>query len=75
MKARTKDYPAGPVSAFGFEFVAYEWRNVPAGFEADAERHPYLEIQPEAEPVPAEEPAKPKPRKRRRRTIKKAEGE
>jgi len=78
MKARTKDYPAGPVVAFGgFEFVTYEWREVPAGFEKAAEQHPFLEIeQVKPEPVTvAAEPVKPKakPRKRapRKRVVKK----
>ena len=37
----------GTVNAFsGFEYVRYEWRTVPAGFEAQAEAHPYLDIRP-----------------------------
>jgi len=87
MKARTKDYPAGPVLAFGgFEFVTYEWRDVPAGFEEAAGQHPYLEIE-QVEPEPevlamAEPVSKPKPkpkatRKRapRKRVIKKPKGD
>ncbi len=38
----------GNITAFsGREYVKYEWRAVPAGFEAEAERNPYLEIKPE----------------------------
>ena len=64
MKAKA-NYPAGPVTAFsGLEFVKYEWRDVPVGFETQAEQHPYLEIkqvEPEPEIVPeVVEPAKPK---------------
>ena len=45
MRARVINYPAGPVTAFGgYEFVNYEWRAVPDGFEEEAERHPFLEI-------------------------------
>lgn len=37
----------GVIIAFsGREYVKYEWRLVPAGCEAEAERHPYLEIKP-----------------------------
>lgn len=33
----------GTVIAFsGHEYVRYEWRRVPAGFEEQAERHPHL---------------------------------
>ena len=61
MKVRTRDYPSGPVVAFGgFEFVNYEWRDVPPGHEAEAERHPYLEIE-QVEPEPMPEPAKAEP--------------
>ena len=78
MRAKTQNYPSGPVSAFGgIEYVKYEWRDVPPGFEAQAAQHPYLQIedvQLEAEPVPViePEPAKPtpKPKPRRRRTVK-----
>lgn len=77
MRAKTQNYPSGPVVAFGgIEYVGYEWRDVPVGFESQAEQHPYLQIEivePEAAPVPVikPEPAKPKPtRKRRRRTVK-----
>ena len=78
MKARTKDYAAGPVQAFGgFEYVANEWRVVPLGCEGQAEQHPYLEIEqvePEPEVSAMVEPVKkPTPRKRtpRKRAIKK----
>jgi len=78
MKARSKDYPAGPIVAFGgFEFVAYEWRGVPPGFEEAAGQHPFLEIEQE-EPAPAmsakaEPVSKPKPRAKttRKRTPRK----
>ena len=34
-----------PVTAFtGREYVGREWRPVPAGREAEAERHPHLEL-------------------------------
>jgi hypothetical protein len=46
----------GTITAFsGREYVKYEWRVVPAGFEAEAARHPYLEVKPvevESEPQP-----------------------
>lgn len=33
------------VNAFsGHEYVRYEWRAVPAGFEAQAQAHPYLSV-------------------------------
>ncbi len=79
MKARVINYPAGPVVAFGgCEFVNYEWRVVPAGHEAEAERHPFLEVEapvakePEQAPVevaePEEAPApKPKPKAKPKR--------
>jgi hypothetical protein len=73
MRAKTLNYPSGPVVAFGgIEYVGYEWREVPAGFESAAESHPYLlieDVKPEAAPVPEiePEPAKPKPRRRTRR--------
>ena len=61
MRAKTINYPA-PVTAFGgFEFVKYEWRDVPVGFEIQAEQHPYLETETEAEPAAVvAEPIKPK---------------
>jgi hypothetical protein len=35
----------GSIVAFsGREYVKYEWRVVPAGFELEAARHPYLEV-------------------------------
>jgi hypothetical protein len=43
----------GSVVAFsGHEFVKYEWRTVPAGFELEAERHPSLEVKADPEPEP-----------------------
>jgi len=78
MKAKAVNYPSGPVVAFGgIEFVVYEWRVVPSGCEAEAERHPFLEVleedtQFEAQPAPALEAVEvaPKPKPRRRRTVK-----
>ena len=77
MKAKTKDYPAGSVIAFGgFEYVGYEYRTVPPGFEDQAEVHQYLEIEQEPEPVAIPEPVEPakaKPKRKRaprKRTIK-----
>ena len=69
MKARVIDYIAGPVSAFGgVEYVAYEWRDVPPGFESQAEQNPYLEVEkPKPKPAPKPE-AKPAPKRRRRKT-------
>jgi hypothetical protein len=52
MRARVKSSgPKYPVTAFGGlgTYSQKEWRPVPAGFEADAQKHPYLEI--ESEPV------------------------
>ena len=80
MRARVVNYPSVSITACtGVEFVRYEWRNVPPGREAEAERHPYLEIEqvepelvPEPEPVEAEPVSKPKSRptngRRRRKT-------
>jgi len=40
----------GNITAFsGREYVKYEWRTVPAGFEEEAEKNPYLEIKPDKE--------------------------
>lgn len=37
----------GTLTAFsGSEYVRYEWRPVPAGYEAQAEAHPYLDVRP-----------------------------
>ena len=45
MKAKVVNYPSGPVVACtGVEFVKYEWRDVPAGFEDAAMAHDLLEI-------------------------------
>ena len=64
MKAKVSNYPAGPVVAFGgVEYVGYEWRDVPVGFEAQAEQHPYLEVE---KPAPKLAP-KPKTTTRRKR--------
>jgi hypothetical protein len=58
----------------GVEFVAYEWREVPAGFEDEVENHPYLEVEPvQITPEPpkaAPESPKPKAAPRRRRQTK-----
>jgi len=58
-----------PIMAFGgFEFVKYEWRDVPQGFESAAREHPNLAVQ-EAEPEPVAKPApKPRPTRQRRTT-------
>jgi outer membrane biosynthesis protein TonB len=66
MKARAKKYKT--VQAFnGREFVAYEWRGVPDGNEAEAERLEkagLLELQRPAAPKPAPKPKpEPKPEK------------
>jgi len=47
MKARVKDGAPNKVcTAFvGHEYVWYEWRDVPAGFESAAREHDYLEIE------------------------------
>lgn len=43
MKARSKRF--GSITAFsGREFVRYEWRDVPAGFEDEARRNSLLEL-------------------------------
>ena len=75
MRAKTSGYPSGPVVAFGgYEYVAYEWRDVPLGSESQAESHPYLVIesvpvaQPETKKEPAKPAAKPRAATRRRRT-------
>lgn len=80
MRAKTVNYPAGPVVAFGgFEFVKYEWRDVPLGFEDAAVQHPFLEVEkpepkPEPKPKPKPKPAtvtkKPATRRRRKTTPK-----
>ena len=68
MKAKVSNYPAGPVVAFGgIEYVAYEWRDVPAGFESQAEQHPFLEVEkPPPKPTPKPK-AKPAPKRTRRK--------
>lgn len=55
MKAKVKDnYRWHNISALsGAEFVKGEWREVPAGFEEEAKRHPALEIQAEKVAVKA----------------------
>ncbi len=77
MRVKTRNY-LGVVRAFGgLEFVKNEWRDVPEGCEAEARRHPFLEIeQVEVEPVAVVAP--PKTRKRqpaRKRTPAKAKGD
>lgn len=63
LQAKVKaDSQFNPVTAFGgYEFVRTEYRPVPAGFEAAAEAHPYLEVlevkEVVAEPA-AEKPAR-----------------
>ena len=52
------------VTAFaGREYIRNEWRRVPAGLEAEAQRHPMLDIDAGAQPeqvAPAVEPARTK---------------
>ena len=69
MKAKVINYPSGPVTAFnGIEYVGYEWRDVPSGFEAAAENHPYLEIeQPKPVAAPVSKPKTKVTRRRRRK--------
>jgi hypothetical protein len=74
MKARVKaDSRFGVVMAFtGREYTKREWRDVPPGYEAEAGRHPYLELEEAAESTPEEtKPAEPaassKPAARRRK--------
>lgn len=47
------DGPGYPITAFAGqgEYTKREWRLVPTGFEDEARRHPYLEVQ-EDEPLP-----------------------
>ncbi len=61
MLARVKqDYAAGPVMAFsGREYVRNEWREVPAGFEEQAKKHPLLDTQPGLEEIRAHGPTAP----------------
>lgn len=65
MKAKSKRFSS--VTAFsGLEFVRYEWRDVPIGFEDEAQRNPFLELQEDApvepettpEPTPEDAPVK-----------------
>ncbi len=63
-----------PVTAFsGLEYVRYEWRDVPKGFEQQAKGNPFLELLEEVtepEPVvfsPSEPIAVEPPGKRKRR--------
>ena len=54
MQAKVKqDYRYKMLVAFGVEFVKYEPREIPAEREAEAKRHPALEI---IEPVKIAEP-------------------
>jgi hypothetical protein len=48
MRVRVKrDSKVLNVTAFGgFQYIRSEWREVPAGCEQEAEKHPYLEIEP-----------------------------
>jgi hypothetical protein len=54
MKAKSnKPYP---INAFtGREYVPYEWRDVPAGKEDEAQRNPYLELLDDEPETPAVE--------------------
>jgi len=80
MKARVKSSCAYSrvTACAGVEFVKYEWRVVPAGFESEVQRHSMLENSTEkvAETAVSEKveetavsptPPKPKPRKRTKR--------
>jgi hypothetical protein len=58
----------GTVNAFsGMEYVRYEYRPVPAGFEDQARKHPYLTVRPRSknalaemvQPAPAQNPEAP----------------
>jgi len=55
MLARVKqDYASGSVVAFsGHEYVRSEWRDVPAGFEEQAKKHPLLDTQPSLKEIRA----------------------
>ena len=67
MKARTINYPSGSVVAFGgVEYVKYEWRDVPSGFEDEAVQHPFLEVE-KPKLAPKKVTAKPATRRRRRK--------
>lgn len=52
MKAKSNRF--GSVTAFsGLEYVRYEWRDVPKGFEVEARGNPFLELQEDStEPEP-----------------------
>jgi hypothetical protein len=51
-----KDSKVLAVTAFGgFQYIRAEWREVPPGSEEEAQKHPYLEIEPKAKiEVPVE---------------------
>ena len=67
MKARTINYPSGPVVAFsGVEYVKYEWRDVPPDSEIAAELHPFLEVE-KPKLAPKKVTKKPATRRRRRK--------
>ncbi len=52
MKAKSNRF--GSITAFnGIEYVRYEWRDVPAGFEDEARRNQFLDVQ-ESAPVETE---------------------
>ena len=60
---KAKSNKSFPIVAFGGrEYVPYEWRPVPAGFEEAARANPFLEVQEiKPEPEPEKKPAaKPK---------------
>lgn len=65
MQAKVTNYPSGAIQACnGVEFVKHEWRNVPAGFEAEIERHPFLTARVD-KPIESD-PVKPKRARRTR---------
>jgi hypothetical protein len=41
---------ASVIAFSGEEYVRYEWRRVPAGFEEKAEAHPHLDVRPRMVP-------------------------
>lgn len=57
LEARAKqDYKLGPVLAFsGHEFVKYEWRPVPEGYEEPARTHELLDVREIGAEAPIEE--------------------
>ncbi len=61
MKAKSNRF--GSITAFnGIEYVRYEWRDVPSGFDDEARRNQFLDVQESApvepEPITEEQPVK-----------------